>query len=484
MTTSSMNLDRQRDIRELFDEYIEMYASRDERLTAHFSENFSGITGSDDFLVKGRDEWIEVTRRDFCQVPGRIRIEMLELSLQDISKDVAIATALFHIHLPVAEPLLSKEVARLVLVFHLEGDEWKIVHSSISIPYQMAQKGEVYPIRALQERNSALEALVNERTQELRQSETLFRLLTEDVQDVVWKADGNLRITYISPADEGFRGFKAAEVIGHHVFEMFNDAGVAVVKKIMQQRAEAEQSKLPTGVMSFEAEHRCKDGRLIWGEVHSKPDRNAKGDIVGYHGITREITKRKCLEDQVRQLAFHDQLTNLANRRLLIDHLTLAMSDSKRSGRFGCLLLLDLDNFKPLNDIYGHAVGDQMLIEVAKRLHACVRESDTVARFGGDEFVVLFKDLSADRDESNSQAGVLAEEIRMTLSAEYLLEGTQAVEPESVIKHQCTSSIGAAVFKGGEASHDEVIAWADEAMYQAKEDGRNLVVFHKVLPPR
>jgi diguanylate cyclase (GGDEF)-like protein len=170
MRASPMRPDRHRLIRSLFDEYIEMYASRDDRLTSRFSEEFSGYTGGGDFLVRNRDEWVKITRLDFSQVPDRIRIEMLDLSLQDVSNDVVIATAFFHINLPIPDHILSRETARLVLVFRCEGEEWKIVHSGISIPYHGVLDGEVYPLKGLQERNRELEALVDERTHALEEA--------------------------------------------------------------------------------------------------------------------------------------------------------------------------------------------------------------------------------------------------------------------------------------------------------------------------
>ena len=106
--------------------------------------------------VKDRQAWVAITRQDFAQVTGRIGIEMLDVSLQDLSTDVVVATAFFHIHLPMAEEILSREVARLVLIFRLEGEHWKIVHSGISIPYRQASEGEIYPLANLQERNNAL----------------------------------------------------------------------------------------------------------------------------------------------------------------------------------------------------------------------------------------------------------------------------------------------------------------------------------------
>ncbi len=173
-----MRPERERLIRSLFDEYIEMYASRDDRLTARFSENFSGYTGGGDFLVKDRNEWMKITRQDFAQVTGRIRIEMLDLSLQDISDDLVVVTAFFHIHLPILDHILSRETARLVLIFRLESEDWKIVHSGISIPYHLVQDGEVYPIKGLYERNRELEALVDERTRALEEANNKLEALS------------------------------------------------------------------------------------------------------------------------------------------------------------------------------------------------------------------------------------------------------------------------------------------------------------------
>ncbi|WP_153115565.1 GGDEF domain-containing protein [Rhodocyclus tenuis] len=178
MNTKDAQTARQQRIRSLFDEYIEMYSSRDDRLTARFSSNFSGYTGGGDFLVKDCAEWQKITRQDFAQVPGRLRIEMLDLSLQDISDDVVVVAAFFHIHLPVPDQILSRETARLVLIFRIEDADWKIVHSGISIPYHLVESGEVYPLKGLHERNSQLETLVEARTRELEEANLKLELLS------------------------------------------------------------------------------------------------------------------------------------------------------------------------------------------------------------------------------------------------------------------------------------------------------------------
>ena len=193
------------------------------------------------------------------------------------------------------------------------------------------------------------------------------------------------------------------------------------------------------------------------------------------HVCIHDITERKMLEREIRQLAFYDDLTHLPNRRLLEDRLRQVLSSSKRQGGFSALMFLDLDNFKPLNDRYGHALGDALLVDAAVRLKKCVREMDTVARFGGDEFVVLVPELGNTPAESTTKALVIAEKIRSTLSEPYLLETMQLAAAKASITHQCTVSMGVLVFSGDATRPDDLLKWADAAMYQAKDEGRNRV---------
>jgi len=185
-------------------------------------------------------------------------------------------------------------------------------------------------------------------------------------------------------------------------------------------------------------------------------------------------------EEKIRSLAFYDTLTKLPNRRLLFDRLGQAMSASKRSGRYAALMFIDLDNFKPLNDKHGHDVGDQLLIEVARRISSCMREVDTVARFGGDEFIVMLSELTTHMEESRNQASIVAEKIRSIIAEPYLLPAAHKEDSDvCTVEHHCTSSIGVVLFINHEASQDDIIKWADTSMYQAKEAGRNQIRFHE-----
>jgi diguanylate cyclase (GGDEF)-like protein/PAS domain S-box-containing protein len=218
-----------------------------------------------------------------------------------------------------------------------------------------------------------------------------------------------------------------------------------------------------------------KDGTTYWNELEIVPIANEKGWFTHWVSVQRDVTVRKALEQQVQQLAFYDPLTGLPNRRLLDDRLALALASSRRRGLDGALMFLDLDNFKALNDRHGHGVGDLLLIEVAKRLRNCVREVDTVARLGGDEFVVILCELDANLAQSADNAHRVAEKIRASLAAPYLLTIEPTGQLNATLEHHCSASIGIVMLTNNQASQSEVMQWADAAMYQAKDGGRNRV---------
>ena len=308
----------------------------------------------------------------------------------------------------------------------------------------------------------------------LRASESHFRLLTERASDVVWQLDHRLNILYISPADEKLRGIKHADVVGRPFPEMSPEEERPLIVHAFETLAQAS-AKDETATFVFR--QTCSNGAQIWTEILASADRQSDGSISGFHGITRNITERRQMEEKIRQLAFHDALTGLPNRRLMMDRLQQAIATCRRNQQQGALLFIDLDNFKPLNDRYGHTAGDLLLIEVAARLRSCLRETDSVARFGGDEFVVLLGAIDGHKDSAMSQVERIADKIRDTLAAPYILTVVQDDAPPRIVEHRCTASIGITLFDDTRDNPAELLRWADRAMYTAKEHGRNRLVF-------
>ncbi len=184
--------------------------------------------------------------------------------------------------------------------------------------------------------------------------------------------------------------------------------------------------------------------------------------------IVEDITKLKAQAVHIEQLAFYDSLTGLPNRSLLRDRVQRVLAHSARHKNHGAILFIDLDNFKALNDTKGHNIGDLLLIEVAKRLQDCVRNSDTVARMGGDEFVVVLEELNEDTQQAVAQAQDIGETVLASLNRPFNLQG---------FEHYSSASIGISLFRDNEIGMDDVFKHADTAMYQAKTSGRNTLRF-------
>ena len=198
------------------------------------------------------------------------------------------------------------------------------------------------------------------------------------------------------------------------------------------------------------------------------PLKDAGGQIIGINVVAEDITERKAAEEEIKRLAFYDSLTQLPNRRFLLDRLRQALAVSTRTHLYGALLFIDLDNFKVLNDTLGHDQGDRLLQQVARRLVTCVRESDTVARFGGDEFVVMLEHLIGGQQSPEIQARIVAEKILGSLARPYLLSGQEYI---------ITPSIGVTLFLNHRDTVDQLLKQADLAMYQAKAAGRSTFRF-------
>ncbi len=318
-------------LRKLLDDYLRMYASRDDRLTSFFSEDFSGFTGGGDFLVKTKEEWVAITRQDFAQVKDAIRIELKDTSIQSLSETIALATSFFSIHLPFKDHVLARETARLVLLFRNESEGWKICHSSISIPYYLVREGEVYPLKELADKNQMMEKLVAERTSQLSAANENLRKANEDLEkeisehqqakaalqrseeryrsiltaspDDITIADHEGRILMVSP--------KAFTIFGYERDAKFE--GLHVTDFIVPEdrpRALANVAKLLKGIIPGPSEYRGlhRSGCILDIEVNSEFIRDPKGSPTGMVVIVRDITKRKQAEAEKERLESQNRL--------------------------------------------------------------------------------------------------------------------------------------------------------------------------------
>ncbi len=296
----------------------------------------------------------------------------------------------------------------------------------------------------------------------LQYSEQRFRDVSDAAGEYLWEIDPNMVYTYVSNRARDVKGYAPEALLGHTPMEFMPDEDILPTGEIVYR---AIANKAP-----FRLQHRdiTPCGELKWEEVSGMPYYDATGTLIGLRGTGLDITERKRAEEDIQRLAFYDSLTQLPNRRFFLDRLKQALPASVRSGNQGALLFIDLDNFKIINDMYGHAKGDLLLRQAALRLLSCVRKGDTVARFGGDEFLVLLEGMSPSRTEAIIQTEIVCENIRYALG-----------QPYQVDTHhfRSTPSIGITLFDGSHLAVDELIKQADIAMYQSKKIGRNTACF-------
>jgi diguanylate cyclase (GGDEF)-like protein/PAS domain S-box-containing protein len=322
--------------------------------------------------------------------------------------------------------------------------------------------------------------LREERAKTLQQTDLLRetnRLLDGIIQHaptmIFVKRAADLSFVMMNRAGEALLGVKSADLVGHGDHEFFP-------KEQADQFAETDKGVLASreAVDISECEMSTPMGLRI---LHTRKVAicDESGRATHLLGISEDITERRKSEKEIEALAFYDPLTQLPNRRLMIDRLRQAMSDSARSGRQGAILMIDLDNFKTLNDTMGHEMGDQLLIEVAARLKASVREGDTVARMGGDEFILILRGLSPS-DEAVIDAEAIAKKVLTQLAHPFVLNYTGPDGTPATHRHHSSGSIGITLYQGNGISVEELFKRADTAMYQAKQAGRNALRFFDV----
>ncbi len=302
-------------------------------------------------------------------------------------------------------------------------------------------------------------------------SNDFFRLIVENSEDLFAVLDLDGRRLYNSPSYALLFG-DVDHMNGSDSFAEIHPDDRESVKTAFRETVQTGRSHR----LSFRFV--LADGSIRVMESCGVLIRSSQGKPLRVVVVSRDVTERMRSEEKIYNLAFYDALTQLPNRRLLSDRLEQAMAASKRSGEYGAVMLLDLDNFKTLNDIHGHSMGDALLKEVGRRITTCLRETDTVARFGGDEFVLVLGQLEKDRAESNIQANVVAEKVREILAKPYVLKQQMIGGAESEITYHCSASIGVVLFINHEFSIEDVLKQADIAMYQAKRAGRNSIQYY------
>ena len=292
---------------------------------------------------------------------------------------------------------------------------------------------------------------------ELRITATAF-----ESQECMVITDANNIIIRVNKSFTEMTGYTAAEVIGKNPRILSSGYQNSDFYAVMWNRIHC------AGSWEGELWNKRKNGEIYPEHLLITAVKNTEGLITNYVGSFKDISKSREAEDKIEKLAFYDTLTHLPNRSLLLERLQRALIASEHNDKTGAVLFIDLDNFKTLNDTQGHDFGDMLLQEVAVRLLSCVRESDTVARFGGDEFVVILTDLSESLHEAESQIQHVANKIKTAINKPYQLVSYE---------HSTTASIGITMFEDHAVKKEGLLKQADIAMYEAKSAGRNTVCF-------
>jgi diguanylate cyclase (GGDEF)-like protein/PAS domain S-box-containing protein len=317
---------------------------------------------------------------------------------------------------------------------------------------------------------NGMASAIAEKEQKLVEQNEYIALLLSSTSEAIYGVDAAGICTFVNPSCLNLLGYKHEnELVGKSIHELIHHTypdGQYYPKEECRVRIATLQGQ-PTHVDN--EVHWRADGSSFPVEYWSQP-MYRKGLLIGTVVTFIDITERKHAENQIKNLAYFDPLTQLPNRRLLLDRLGQSLISSNRTHEYGALMILDLDNFKVLNDTQGHDIGDRLLIEVAKRLLASARQDDTVSRLGGDEYVVIVENLGTDQTMAANKAKAIAEKIHRELNQPYALS-------KNIQAHHSSPSIGLTLFGNQEIGVDVLLKQADVALYQAKGSGRNAIRF-------
>jgi len=302
----------------------------------------------------------------------------------------------------------------------------------------------------------------------LTEAEARYRSLVEQIPAVVYADDGEVT-TYVSP--------QIQQILGVSAEEYRTDPGMwmRMVHPDDRAQVQAESDAFLAGQGGDLTDYRMirPDGRIVWVRDRAFAFRDTDGQVIWEHGLLFDVTELKEAEARVAEMAFHDGLTGLANRVLFEETLVLAVERARRTGVLVAVLYLDLDNFKIVNDTMGHHTGDALLEQTADRLQGCTRETDLVARQGGDEFLILLADLP--RDQADDTIRAVARRVSEAMRAPFVLDRDVEV--------QARGSMGISVFPRDAQDPVELLKNADIAMYRAKRVDPGGSVFFSEDPP-
>lgn len=303
--------------------------------------------------------------------------------------------------------------------------------------------------------------------EKLEENEAMYRFFAEHLQDVIWRLNHRFQFIYVSPSVYSMLGYHISEILGKSLFSILSPGSIKKVKQSYAKRltllpiSNEEKERYAT----YTVEARRKDEHYLWVEVTVSPVFDSENHIVGYIGVTRDISQRRKGEELIYRYAFHDPLTDLPNRRLFDAVLEQAVSQKNPFHRSFAVLFLDIDGLKRVNDEHGHAAGDFLLQTMAQRLRHTVRKNDFVARLGGDEFTAILAGI-----QNEAAVSQIAHRL-VEVCRQPLLIGNKEV--------QVGASIGLSFFPDDADNVTSLIRYADQAMYQAKRSGGGKYVCYR-----
>ncbi len=308
---------------------------------------------------------------------------------------------------------------------------------------------------------------------QLRESERLHRYLVNTSPDIIYILDKDGHFTFLNDRIETLLGYESRELIGKHYSILVHQKDMEIARYVFNERRVGDRASRNVELrLKFKDDNsqRFFETRTLPIElssmgIYQNEDNPKKKTYLGTYGVARDITERKIAEDTINFQAYHDLLTNLPNRALLRDRLSLAISQAKREDELLAVMFLDLDRFKNINDSLGHVVGDELLQQVSTRLKSCIREGDTLARFGGDEFTLLLPKIARGKEDVSG----IAEKINQVLKDPFLVDDNELY---------VSASIGIAIYPRDGTDMDSLIKHADIAMYNVKDTGKNNYRFY------